>query len=136
MMRNKSLAISGFAAVLLATLPALAITWIQQGTSTNSDSFRIYPRSDVGSTNNSGDLVFGSSTGQQLAIDNNEIRARAAGGGISTLYLQHGGGALEVGGDLFLDGDFTLWGEISAGGCTEPRRLSAFSAELTLFSQS
>lgn len=42
-----------------------------------------------------GFAVFGSTTGQNISVDNNEIMARDAGGA-STLFLNHGGGTVAI----------------------------------------
>lgn len=94
-MNKGMLRIVGFSAVLLTAATAFAYTYTTQVTLKFAD--------DVGSANNSGTLVIGNATGRQMALDDNEIQARAANGGVSTLYLNHSGGSVEIGGDVDVD---------------------------------
>jgi len=80
----------GAALVLLSlAAPALAYTYKTQVT--------LKEAGDASTVANTGTLVIGDTGGKQIALDDNEIQARAEGGGATTLFLQHGGGKLHVG---------------------------------------
>lgn len=94
---NKRLVVVGwFSAVLLTAATALAYTYTTQVTLKFAD--------DVGVANNSGTLVIGNATGRQIALDDNELQARAANGGPSTLYLQNAGGLVDINADVATSG--------------------------------
>jgi len=60
------------------------------GTATPGVKLHIDGGSDVkDNTQNSGYLIIGTSTGQQIAIDNNEIMAKASGTTVGDLYIQN-----------------------------------------------
>lgn len=118
---NKRLVVAGgFFSVLLTAATALAYTYTSQVTLKFAD--------DAGGANNSGTLVIGNSTGRQVALDDNEIQARAANGGPSTLYMQNAGGLVDINADVATSGtvyaqnldvgwaDFATNGVIDAGG--------------------
>lgn len=79
------------------------ILWASAG----NPSLVLRSTSDVSTTADSGVLVIGASGGTQVGFDNNEIVARAAGGGAGTLLLNSGSGPVQVsagsgGGDMGL----------------------------------
>lgn len=98
-MNKRASMMVGFSLVMLTAATAFAYTYTTQVTMKFAD--------DVGSANNSGTLVIGNSTGRQLGIDDNEVQARAANGGPSTLYLNHAGGLTRTGGDVEVAGHLT-----------------------------
>ena len=55
---------------------------------------------------NSGYLIVGSATGLHIAMDNNEIMAKASGTTTSPLSLQYDGGDTKLGGDLVVAGAY------------------------------
>lgn len=77
---------------------------VQIGNSTATPGTKLYVTSGGNldlTEANSGFMVLGSSTGTNLAFDNNEIQARS-NGVASTLFFQHKGGNVRIG-----DGDFS-----------------------------
>jgi hypothetical protein len=77
---------------------------VQIGNSTATPGTKLYVSSGGNldlTEPNSGYMVLGSSTGTNLAFDNNEIQART-NGVASTLFFQHKGGNVRIG-----DGDFS-----------------------------
>lgn len=79
-----------------------------QGATIVNGNLHIVPDLDVG-LNQSGSLVIGSKTGQNLAVDANEIMARN-NSAASTLYLNNEGGLVQIGsGGLKMQGD--IWSE-------------------------
>jgi hypothetical protein len=98
-MNKRVLKVGGFLAVVLSATSAFAYTYTTQVTLKFAD--------DVGGANNSGTFVIGNTTGRQVALDDNEVQARAANGGPSTLYVQDAGGLARFGGDLEVAG--SLW---------------------------
>jgi hypothetical protein len=99
-MRKNGLKVAGLSVVMLSATTAAAYTYTTQVTLKFAD--------DVGASANSGTLILGNSTGRQIAIDDNEIQARAANGGPSVIYLQHAGGTTEIGADVVIGGDVDL----------------------------
>ncbi len=94
-------------AMWLAGVSVLAYATVSQAQYTHSSKTTIDYVQDVNSSSNTGSLIVGDSSGKQVAIDDNEIQARAAGGGTSTLHLQAEGGDLRIGSNsskLTLDG--------------------------------
>ena len=67
---------------------------------------------DVG-LNQSGSLIIGSKTNENIGIDGNEIMARK-NGAASTLYLNNEGGLIQIGsGGIFNNGDETIQGSLT-----------------------
>jgi hypothetical protein len=88
-------------AAVLCAAPAAAYTYTTKVTLKFAD--------DVGGAADSGTLVIGNTGARQIGIDDNEIQARAANGGASTLYMQHAGGLLAVGGDIGMNEYSQIW---------------------------
>lgn len=69
---------------------------VGMGTSSPATTLHIAEGSDVTTNGGSGFLLLGSPSDLNIGFDNNEIQARD-GNAVSTLFLQHEGGALRIG---------------------------------------
>jgi hypothetical protein len=97
---------------------------VQIGNSTATPGTKLYVSSGGNldlTEPNSGYMVLGSSTGTNMAFDNNEIQGRT-NGAASTLFLQHKGGGVRIGDGVFsstlrlgVAGDAIVTGNLRVG---------------------
>ncbi len=111
--RNNAI-ITGNDNVYLATGPNLGTTRlfintdgeVGIGTTNPATKLHVIGGTDVNASVG-GYLQLGSSSSANLSFDTNEIQARS-NGAASSLFLQNGGGLLDIGGDTDIDGELTL----------------------------